>query len=241
MHAPESVYIAFPFALAAPSFRLDLNGVACTPDEDQLDGAVRDFHPLRRWVDVSDEQGGVTVAPLDAPLVQLGGINTGKAQHKLEAEGPAVYSWALNNHWMVNFRAFQEGEIPLRYRLTTHAGPCDDAAATRFAADVSTPALVLRDWIRKDDASDRGQFVEVDDDGVELALKLAEDGDGVIVRLHDQRGEARSVSLRFASARTVQPTSVVEIDEGAALDVDDRVATVALPARGIVSLRVRAA
>ena len=39
---------------------------------------VRDWYPLRRWADVSDGERGVTLAPLDAPLVQLGGITTGR-------------------------------------------------------------------------------------------------------------------------------------------------------------------
>lgn len=248
VHPPESVYFAFPFALEGEArFRVDLNGVPCTPDADQLNGAVRDFHPLRRWVDVSDGQRGVTVVPLDAPLAQLGGINTGKAAYALEPEGSSVYSWAINNHWMVNFQASQQGEIPFRYRLTTHAGGCDDVAATRFAADVATPALVLRDWIRDEDAPASGQFLAVDDDGVELASKLAEDGDGIIVRLHDQAGSSREVTLRFVAAAaagrtvTVRPTSIVEIDAGEPLPVSDGVVSVTVPARGIVSLRVRIA
>lgn len=248
VHPPESVYIAFPFAIdGEASYRADVNGVAITPDEDQLDGAVRDFTPLRRWVDVSGDQHGVTLVPLDAPLVQLGGINTGKAMRTFEPEGDAVYSWALNNHWMVNFQASQDGEIPLRYRLTTHAGGCDDVAATRYATDVSTPPLVLRDWLRHDGVAPSGQFLGVDDDGVELASKLAEDGDGIIVRLHDQRGAERTVPLRFVAAAaagrtvTVQPTSILEEDTGDALPVVDGAVAVPLPARGVVSLRVRGA
>jgi alpha-mannosidase len=237
VHEPESVYIAFPFALGEPQFRVDLGGVACTPDADQLDGAVRDWYPLRRWVDVSDGERGVTLVPLDAPLVQLGGITTGKAAHRLEPEGPAVMSWGLNNHWSVNFRAFQGGEIPLRYRLTTHAGPCDDAAATRFAAGAATPPVVLRDWIRTGEPS--GQFVAVEDDGVELTAKPADDGDGIVVRLHDQRGEARRVTLRFAAApASVHATSVLEID-GEPLPLSDGAVEVPLAARSLVSLRVR--
>lgn len=241
VHDPESVYIAFPFALSGePRFRADLNGVAITPNEDQLNGTVRDWYPIRRWVDVSDGERGVTVVPLDAPLTQLGGVTTGKAAYELEPEGPAVYSWALNNHWVVNFRAFQEGEIPLRYRLTTHAGGCDDAAATRFAADVATPALVLRDWIRRDDAPAGSQFVVVEDDGVELAFKAAEDGDGIVVRLHDQRGAARDVRLRFqAGVACVTPTSLLEVDESDQLTVTDGAVTVPLGSRALASLRVR--
>ncbi|WP_028058737.1 glycoside hydrolase family 38 N-terminal domain-containing protein [Candidatus Solirubrobacter pratensis] len=234
---PESVYIAFPFALGAPGFRADLNGVACTPDIDQLNGTVRDWYPLRRWVDVSDGERGVTLAPLDAPLAQLGGITTGRAAYELQPDGPAVYSWALNNHWSVNFRAFQEGEIPLRYRLTTHAGACDDAAAARFAAEAATPPLVLRDWLRRGD--ERGGFLELDGDGVELALKPAEDGDGIVARLHDQRGEARVVRLSFATPpASVHLTSPLEHD-GESLELRDGAVAVLLGARALVSLRVR--
>jgi alpha-mannosidase len=234
---PESVYVAFPFALGEPRFRADLNGVPCTPDEDQLNGAVRDWYPLRRWVDVFDGDRGVTVAPLDAPLAQLGGITTGRAAYQLRPDGPAVYSWALNNHWSVNFRAFQEGEIPLRYRLMTHAGPCDDAAAGRFAAEAATPPLVVRDWIRSGEPA--GQFLAVDDDGVELTTKPAEDGDGVIVRLHDRRGAAREVALRLAtplsSAAVVGPLE----DGGRELAVEDGAVAVPVRAHELVSVRMR--
>ena len=142
---PEAVFIAFPFKLGAPRFTIDLNGIPCAPNDDQLDGAAKDWYPLQRWVDVSDGERGVTLVPLDAPLVHLGGITTGKWSRRLEPEGPTIMSWALNNHWMVNFKASQGGRIPLRYRLTTHAGAVDPAVAARYAAEVSVPPIVLRD------------------------------------------------------------------------------------------------
>ena len=141
----EAVFIAFPFNLDGKDFLLDLNGIPCVPNKDQLDGAAKDWYPTQRWVNVSDGQRGVTLVPLDAPLLNLGGITTGKWSRTLETEGPTIMSWALNNHWMVNFKASQDGRIPLRYRLTTHAGASDPAAAARFAAEVSTPPVVLRD------------------------------------------------------------------------------------------------
>jgi hypothetical protein len=142
---PEAVFVAFPFNLGAPRFTLDLNGIPAAPNEDQLDGAARDWYPLRRWVDVSDGRRGVTLVPLDAPLVHLGGITTGKWSRRLVPEGATIMSWALNNHWMVNFKASQGGHIPLRYRLTTHAGGVDSAASARFAAEAAVPPIVLRD------------------------------------------------------------------------------------------------
>ena len=54
-----------------------------------------------------------------------------------QPEGPTIMTWALNNHWLVNFKASQGGHIPLRYRLTTHDGPVEPAAAARFAAEAA--------------------------------------------------------------------------------------------------------
>jgi alpha-mannosidase len=235
---PEAIYVAFPFALGAPSFRLDLNGVACTPDADQLNGSVRDWYPVRRWADIADGDRGVTLCPLDAPLLQLGGITTGKAAWELRPEGPALYSWALNNHWMVNFKASQGGRIPLRYRLTTHAGACDDAVAARFAAEQATPPIVLRDYAPRGGRT--GRFLAVDDTGVEVTAKPAEDGDGVVVRVHDHDGTARTVELRLdaAAPASASLTSPVEEDRDA-LELDGRVLRVPLRGRGVTSLRVR--
>jgi alpha-mannosidase len=234
---PEAVYIAFPFALAAPDFRVDLSGVACSPNDDQLNGTVRDWYPVRRWADVSDGERGVTLAPLDAPLVQLGGITTGKAAWELEPEGPALFSWALNNHWMVNFKASQGGEIPLRYRLTTH-GRHDDAAAARFAAEEATPPLVLRDYVRRSRVSDRF-FTVAGRTHVEVTAKPAEDGDGVVLRLNNVGQEPSVVALEFAAApASAYRVSPVETD-GDELTVDGRKVLVPLGPRALEAVRVR--
>jgi hypothetical protein len=181
---PEAVFIAFPFRLEAPRFTIDLNGIPSVPNDDQLDGAAKDWYPLQRWVDVSDGQRGVTLAPLDAPLVHLGGITTGKWSRRLEPEGPTIMSWALNNHWMVNFKASQGGRIPLRYRLTTHRGPVDATAAARFAAEASVPPIVLRDIAATGARSD--SFFGVDPQSpVLITAKPGEEAGWIALRLQN--------------------------------------------------------
>lgn len=235
----EAVFIAFPFNLDRPQFRVDLNGVPCTPNQDQLPGTVRDWYPIQRWVDVSDGSRGVTWVPLDAPLVHLGGITTGLWAAELQPEGPNLMSWALNNHWMVNFKASQGGKIPLRYRLTTHQGPGDDVAAARFAAEAVTPALVLRDRLRLRKAS--GQFLSVPDDaGVLLSAKPAEDGNGIVVRLQNLKSADAVIPLTFENLKPVSAhtTSPIENDVER-LEIRDTVVNVPLKARGVVSVKVR--
>ncbi len=235
---PEAVYIAFPCNLGRPSFRADLNGIACSPGVDQLPGTVQAWYPIQRWVDVSDGTRGVTVAPLDAPLMQLGGITTARRTPQFDPEGPTLMSWALNNHWMVNFKASQGGEIPLRYRLTTHGGPCDEVAAARFGAEEATPVLVLRDYLRTGVQSDSLLTIP-EDAGVQLTLKPAEDGDGMILRLQNVRREAAEVPVRFAlSLSSATLTSPLE-ENGASLPIEGAAVRVAVGGRAIQSVRLR--
>ena len=224
VHEPgiEAVFIAFPFNLDSQVFRADINGVPFSPNEDQLNGTVMDWYPVGRWVDVSDAVRGVTLAPLDAPLMQLGGITTGKWARELEPEGPNLMSWALHNHWMVNFKATQGGEIPLRYRLTTHEDPVDDVFASRFGIESATPAVPLRDYLRT--GPETGRFLQISEDAPVLVhAKPADDGNGIIVRIQNLTSEQVSVPLSFnaVSPTDVSTTSIVEKDGGTiALDGD---------------------
>jgi hypothetical protein len=234
----EAVLIAFPFALDGATFRADINGLPITPEDDQIHGTVRDWYPVGRWVDVSDDQRGATLAPLEAPLVHLGGITTGRWQETLEPEGPTIMSWALNNHWMVNFKASQGGEIPLRYRLTTHDGPCDDLAATRFAREVATPAIVIRDVEPSGERA--GQFLTVEDGPVDLIhLKPADFGEGIIARFQNITEAESTATVRFPAIAPGAATLTSPAEEdGEALPLADGALTVTVPARSIQSVRL---
>ncbi len=194
---PEAVFVAFPFRLDGKDFTIDLNGIPAKPNRDQLDGAAKDWYPLQRWVDVSDSKRGVTLVPLDAPLVHLGGITTGKWSRMLEPEGPTIMSWALNNHWLVNFKSSQGGKIPLRYRLTTHEGAVEPAAAARFAAEVAQPPVVLRD-ILSTAAREESFFRLANGAPIIVTAKPGEDEGWVALRLQNLSPEPADAEIAFA-------------------------------------------
>ena len=195
----EAVFIAFPFNLEGHDFMLDLNGIPAMPNVDQLDGAAKDWYPVGRWVDVSDGKRGVTLVPLDAPLVHLGGITTGKWNRTLEPDGPTIMSWALNNHWLVNFRSSQSGHIPLRYRLTTHEGAADAAAATRFAAERATPPVTLRDIAPTGKLSD--SFFGIDPASpVLVTAKPGEEDGWIALRVQNLSRQPVEAVLQFGEA-----------------------------------------
>jgi hypothetical protein len=234
----EAVFIAFPFKLDAADFTLDLNGIPAVPNDDQLDGAAKDWYPVGRWVDVSDAQRGVTLVPLDAPLVHLGGITTGKWNRTLHPEGPTVMSWALNNHWLVNFRSSQSGRIPLRYRLTTHAGAVDATSAARFAAEAAVPPIPLRDIAPTGPKSD--SFFSIDKTSpVLVTTKPGEDDGWIALRLQNLSGDKARSSVTFAqqpaAARSADPIE----HSGEPLALDGSTLSLDLAPREIRTVLVR--
>jgi alpha-mannosidase len=140
---------------------------------------------------------------------------------------------------MVNFKASQGGEIPLRYRLTTHSGAVDDVEANRFGLEQSTPAVAMRDYIRTGPES--GQFLVVPQNApVAVTAKAADDEDGIIVRVQNLSDDQQSVPLRFDSAppKSANLTSPLEINR-AELTVEKGSITVQVAGLATQSLRVR--
>ena len=180
----------------------------------------------------------VTVVPLDSPLAHLGGITTGKWNRTLQPEGPTLMSWALNNHWLVNFKSAQSGRIPLRYRLTTHEGPVDPAAATRFASEVAVPPVAMRDIAPTGKSSD--SFFSIDKSApVLVSAKPGEDDGWVALRLQNlSNGKARQTVTftgNVAAARSADPIE----HPGTTLPLDGKSLSVELAPLEIRTVLVR--
>ncbi len=237
---PEAVFVPFAFNLGKPQFRADVNGIALTPDSEQLPGTVKDWYPIQRWVDISDGDRGVTIVPVDAPLVHLGGITAGKWLQTLEPEAPVVMSWALNNHWMVNFKASQGGHIPLRYKLTTHTGAADDKACARFGVEAVTPPVVLRDFMRHPKSPQEGRFIEIKPNDFLVTAKPADNGKGIVLRVQNVTERAKTCTIRFPELRvkSIRLTSPVE-EDGKGLELNNGGFSLKVPGRAVVNVRVK--
>ncbi len=73
------------------------------------------------------------LAPHDAPLMQVGGINTGRWSKRLSVRNGHLYGWVMNNMWYANFPASQEGVVELSWSVESLSGSFDAAAAGAFA------------------------------------------------------------------------------------------------------------
>jgi hypothetical protein len=142
--APEAVLFEFPFAAEDPEVRIDVPFADIRVERDQIPGSGKNYFSAQRWVDVSDERGGVTLTTLDAPLIQLGRIRTDAVVTgwlDRAEESATVYSYVMNNYWETNYRAAQDDEVTFRYSIRGH-GAFDAAQAERFGREAAAPLLV---------------------------------------------------------------------------------------------------
>jgi hypothetical protein len=72
--AKEGLHFGFAFNVPGGQMRMDIPWAVIRPEKDQLAGACKNWLTVGRWVDISNEQYGVTWATLDAPLVEVGGL-----------------------------------------------------------------------------------------------------------------------------------------------------------------------
>ncbi|MGD9498181.1 MAG: hypothetical protein AB7Y46_17905, partial [Armatimonadota bacterium] len=141
--AYEGLYVAFPFALAAPP-RAFVHSCGATfeAEVEQLPGTCRDYYAVEHFAALQDDERWAVVCPVQAPLVQLGEITFGRWADHLRMSRAAIYSWLANNFWYTNFPGYQLGELSFSFAITTGNGGLDLAAAEAFAEAVRVGVTV---------------------------------------------------------------------------------------------------
>ncbi len=199
VRSKESVHFAFPFNVPGGQVRMDMAWSVVRPDLDQLTGANKNCFPIQRWVDVSDQERGITLAVLDAPLIEIGGMVAEAWQKDNERPwlkrvipSQTIYSYAMNNYWHTNYKAFQEGETTFRYALKPHDG-FQPAEAKRFGTARSQPLLVIP--VEPGTKSLPALFRVNPDDIMVTSLTPASDGQSFTARIFNPQPHAVEVTF----------------------------------------------
>jgi alpha-mannosidase len=198
----EGIHFGFAFNVPDGRIRIDIPWGVVEIDADQLPAANRNWICFQRWLDISNEDKGITWCSLDSPTFEsgsmtaniLGGaVNSPEWIQKLEPSS-TIYSWALNNHWHTNFPLFQEGKIDFRYRILPHMYGYDAVKANRFGLEQSQP-LIAAPVIEK---IKRKTLVKTDNDNVFISIiKTSVDGKSMIIRLRSVSANPETVNLSF--------------------------------------------
>jgi hypothetical protein len=233
----DGVHFGFGFNVPAGTVRMETPWAVVRPNLDQLPGACRNWFTVQRWVDVSNEACGVTWAPLDAPLMEIGGLTANligsmKPGDWMTAalDSQTLYSWAQNNHWHTNYKVDQPGLTTFRYLLRPHRGGYVAAEAARFGMETTRPLLVAAAGA----AQAPGSLLTVSTPGVLVeTVKVSEDGKALIVRLFGVAGQAQATTLAWLG---IKPAAVwlTDLSEN---PLTPAPSAIAVPAYGVVHLR----
>jgi hypothetical protein len=203
----EAVYIAFPFATNHPEFGYDTQNGWVNPAQDELPGGSREWYAVQHWAAVHDAEFMAAVIPHDAPLIAFGDIVRGKWPTEFHPSSSTIFSWLMTNYWGTNFAPQQGGEFAFRYSLVSGRA-LDPAELARWGNQAMTPlevdqvgAALSPGKLTNAEAS----LLEVDKPSVAVATwKLAEDGEGSILRLEETSGNPQSVEIRSAYLKIEQ-------------------------------------
>jgi len=234
----ESLNFAFPFHVPDGQVRLELPFGVIRPDADQMPSACKNWFTAGRWADVANADFGVTWITLDAPLVQVGGLTANLLNSQANPDvwrkqvepTQKLYSWAMNNHWGTNYRAYQEGPVVFRYLLRPHRGD-DPVGASRLAIAQSQPLVVLRARGAKPAGASRLRLTS--DQVLITGLKPSDDGRALILRLWGASGRDTRTGLEW-SAPAPAGVFLSDTSEQPATPVAGELE---IPAWGVVTLR----
>jgi hypothetical protein len=128
---PEGLYVAFPFSL--PGSRIIFETIGGTLAQgQQLPGSSSDWNAAQNFVAVRGKSGQIVVVSNEVPMWHFSDFNMGKFERYPKPGKPWLYSWVMNNYWMTNFRAFQEGAFSWTYQITSTADTTN-TFATKYA------------------------------------------------------------------------------------------------------------
>ena len=236
----ESGHLAFPLNVPGGVIRVDLGEALVEPDRNQLPGSCRDFIGAHSVVDISNAESGVSIATLDAPLLELGAITDERPNDRgtrswreRTAPGTTVYAYLFNNYWHTNYKAYQQGTLTYRFVLRAHAA-YDPLALRRFSDEQDNPLLVFPVDPAAPDM--QAPFTLAGDQVTLASLRVADNGAALVARIFNPSAKPATVTVRPAAqgsrvsemGPTITGEAVREVPEG----------QVTVPALGTRTVRI---
>jgi hypothetical protein len=240
LEAKDGIHFGYHFNIPRSTTRVDIPWNIMRVEDDQWAAGNRAWMAAQHWVDISNNNQGVTWCSLDAPLIESGGITANNTASwdgigdiwpsKIQPSS-TLYSWVMNNHWMTNTPLTQDGPVTFRYRLMPHNG-YDAVSANRFGLEQAQPFITVlcdKNPIEK-------QVVTINNTKVFVyILKPLADGKSTIVRLRSLSDKDELVKLSWPARNPASVHVCDKEEEAGKLEVSNEVT---VPAMGSVTLRV---
>jgi hypothetical protein len=217
---PEALWIALPFAVGQPEFRLGRPGSVIDPARDIVPGANRHLFAVQTGVAVYGRDGsGVGLCPLDSPLVSLGEPGCWRFSREEPTRRPAVYVNLYNNQWTTNFRLWNGGTWTSRVRLWAFARYDPEAALVTPSLEARYPLVAGFATGEGGSLPTRRAGLTTDRKGMLVtAWGRDPEGDGLRLRLWEMAGQGGEVRLHLPEGTEFPGVAAIDL-RGRPLDL----------------------
>lgn len=231
----QELYFSFPFDIDRPKFSFEGTMIPeMKPFEDQLPGTNTNYYSIQHWAKVCNEDTSLVFSPIEAGIVEFGGLWTcsvSQIHHGIAPEGYGkgfikkedikkghIYSFIMNSNYQTNFSSVQLSDSLFRYSIGV-VNPTKDGGTEvqRFGWSIAnqlTPFVIS--GVNEGSLGSSDSFLKISQDNIMLyAFKPAEDGIGLIIRLAETAGKdtAAVVEIPHFKISRATKTNLVEENE----------------------------
>ena len=207
---PEGIYVAFPFKLENGKLFCEVQGGTIEAGKDQIPGSANDWNTMQNFSSLRNEDAQIILSSREMPLVQFGGINTGRYKAGALPQSTHIYSWPMNNYWTTNFNADQRGTHTWTYRLTSASNNSNSVSA-RFGWGTSVPFPVrVLPGGGEGDSNWEMSFIEGWPENILLVNSVpVENENAIIFQIRETGGKEANLILRNTATRKLFDTERV--------------------------------
>ncbi|MEN8115843.1 MAG: glycoside hydrolase family 38 C-terminal domain-containing protein [Bacteroidota bacterium] len=194
---PEGIYVAFPFAMENGELAFDVQGGEIRAGIDQIPGSANDWNTVQNYARLSNQNSQVLLSSQEIPLMQFGGINTGRYKAGAKPESTHIFGWPMNNYWTTNFNAEQHGGINWTFTLSSSDNNFQQEA-TRFGWGNRIPFLTrVLPGGGTGDENWKSSFITGWPENVLVVSSFPDvDGKSAIIHLREVAGEKATIVLK---------------------------------------------
>ncbi|MCY9662162.1 glycoside hydrolase family 38 C-terminal domain-containing protein [Paenibacillus chondroitinus] len=209
----ESGHIVFPLKLERPQYSINKLGSVVNPLTDTIRSSSTLLHCCEHFVDISNGFAGMAIIPLDSPLFFIGKNGMWDFEHAYKPEQPELYFNVFNNWWGTNFPQWSGGDLHYRFRLVPHAGDWREGEVWKVAQETMTQTVTIA--APADELQTMQDILPAGLDGMAVSCwKVAENGQGCILRIRECTGVLREVEIVLPEqVKEVRVTNLLERDQ----------------------------
>lgn len=237
----EGIHFGFAFQVPKGTVRVNIPWGVMELEKDQLKAGNRNWIALQRWLNISNENKGVTWCSMNACSFESGDMTANVIGGAFESPlwirkikpSSTIYSWALNNHWHTNFRLSQDGRIQFNYRILPHIGTYDVINSNQFAMEQYRPLVAVQ--TKKSFKQKNSLTISGTGKVVLSNYKTINNGKSHIVRLFSLSDTEESISLDWNKK---QPRSIYYFEKEEKVKIPEVKGQIKVPAKGILTVHI---